>query len=450
MYFALNNAATPAEADKNFLLDEVEVLLRYISKIYPFFKMSKPHLIPQIRADFPALQNGKNSLIFFDGPGGTQMARQTINAMLDYISGGMANLHGTFPSSIRTEQAIEEARNAVSDLLNCRSREVAFGQNMTTLAFAIARSLSSFIEEGDEIVVTELDHRANVDPWLTLARDRGAMVKFIPLNPDTYTLELEGLDSVITEKTKLVAIGLSSNVTGTVTEVERVIARARAVNALVVVDAVHAVPHLPVDFQQLGCDILLCSAYKFFGPHLGIAIVAEQLFEKLPVYKLEPAPQEIPFKLETGTQSHEAIAGLNGTIAFIESLGEGPDRKERLRSAMQRLEDYEMTLTKYTESLLQAIPEIQLYRSPAGVKKTPTFAFTIKGIHSREACQWFADHYRMCVADGHFYASTMAEKLGVNPGGGWVRIGFAPYNTLEEVALFEKGLKELIASRRVS
>lgn len=376
------------------------------------------------------------------------MARQTIDAMLAYISGGMANLHGTFQSSIRTEEAMEEARGAMSDLLNCRPTEVAFGQNMTTLAFAIARSLSAFIEEGDEVVVTELDHRANVDPWLTLARDRGAVVKFIPLNPETYTLELEGLESIITEKTKLVAIGLSSNVTGTVTEAEKIIARAKAVNALVVADAVHAVPHLPVDFRKLGCDILLCSAYKFFGPHLGIAVVAEQLFEKLPVYKLEPAPQEIPFKLETGTQNHEAIAGLKGTIAFIENLGKGNSRKERLRSAMQRLEDYEMELTKRTESLLQAIPEVKLYRSPAGVKKTPTFAFTIKGVHAREATQWFADNYGMCVADGHFYASTMAEKLQVNPGGGWIRIGFAPYNTIEEVELFEKGLKEFIASRR--
>lgn len=405
--------------------------------------------IEQIRTQFPALQSNekRKPFIFFDGPGGTQMARQSVDAMLSYISYGMANLHGTFPTSIGTEEIIAEARNAVSDLLNCEPAEVAFGQNMTSLAFSIARSLGSFIKEGDEIVVTELDHRANVDPWVTLAKDKGAVVKFLELDPDTLTLELDDLEKVITSRTKLVAVGMSSNVTGTVTDIEKVAARAKEVNALIIVDAVHAVPHLPVDFKKIGCQILLCSAYKFFGPHIGIAVISSSLFEKLPVYKLQPAPQEIPEKLETGTQNHEAIAGLVGAISFIESLGEGVSRKERLRAGMQHIEDYEVTLTKQIESFLREIPEVHLYRSPAGVKKTPTFAFTIKNINAREATTWLAENYNMCVADGHFYASTMAEKLGVNPGGGWVRIGLAPYNTVEEVALFQKGLQEFIAAR---
>ena len=375
------------------------------------------------------------------------MARQSVEGMLSYISDGMANLHGTFPTSIRTEEIIAEARSAVSDLLNCAPAEVAFGQNMTSLAFSIARSLGPFIEAGDEIVVTELDHRANVDPWITLAKDKGATVKFLELDPDTLTLRLDSLEHVITSRTKLVAVGMSSNVTGTVTDIEKVAASAKAVNALLVVDAVHAVPHLPVDFKKIGCDILLCSAYKFFGPHIGIAVISAGLFEKLPVYKLQPAPQEIPDKLETGTQNHEAIAGLVGAISFIESLGSGDSRQERLRAGMQRIEEYEISLTKQIENFLGEIPEVQLYRSPAGVKKTPTFAFTIKGVNAREATSWFAENYQMCVADGHFYASTMAEKLGVNPGGGWIRIGLAPYNTLEEVALFQKALRAFIASR---
>ena len=376
------------------------------------------------------------------------MVQDCMDGMLSYISKGMANLHGTFDSSIRTDTLLGEGREAMADLLNCQPAEVAFGQNMTTLAFSIARSLALFIEEGDEIVVTEQDHRANVDPWLTLGRDLGATVKFIKLNPDTYTLELDKLDKVITEKTKLVAVGLSSNVTGTVTDAEKIIARATEVNALTIADGVHAAPHLSLDFQKMGCDILFCSAYKFFGPHIGIAVVKSGLFEKLPVYKLEPAPQHIPDKLETGTQNHEAIAGLIGAISFVESLGEGVSRRERVQAGMHAIDAYEQELAEEVEAFLKNIPELCLYRAPAGIRKTPTFAFTIKGVNSREACRWFAENYHMCIADGHFYASTMAEKLGVNPGGGWIRIGLAPYNTKKEIELFQQALREFLALQK--
>ncbi|GGG01360.1 cysteine desulfurase-like protein [Pontibacter amylolyticus] len=405
-------------------------------------------LAANIRAAFPALQQSGDQVpfIYFDGPGGTQMAKQAIEGMLAYITGGMANLHGAFPTSVGTDNLLLEGRKAVADLLHCAPEEVAFGQNMTTLAFSIARSLGSFISSGDEVVVTEMDHRANVDPWVTLAKDKGAQVRFIELNPDTYTLNLDRLDELITEKTKLVAVGMSSNVTGTVTDVRRVIARAKEVNAIVVVDAVHAVPHLPIDFQELGCDILFCSAYKFFGPHIGIAVIAASLFEKLQVYKLAPAPQQIPDKLETGTQNHEAIAGLIGAITFIEQLGEGHTRRERLVSGMQRIEEHEQQLTDRLESFLRQMPGLKLYRAAEGTNKTPTFAFTLSGIKARDVTSWFAEHYHMCIADGHFYASTMADKLGVNPMGGWIRIGLAPYNTMEEVVLFEKGLKEFMAT----
>ncbi len=373
------------------------------------------------------------------------MAQQAVDGMVNYITAGMANLHGAFPTSIRTDAILLEGRKAMADLLNCAPTEVAFGQNMTSLAFSIARSLAPFLRASDEVVVTELDHRANVDPWVTLAKDTGASVTFIPVNPDTYTLDLSDLNGMITEKTKLVALGMSSNVTGTVTNITRIIARAKEVNALVVIDAVHAVPHLTIDFRQLGCDVLLCSAYKFFGPHLGIAAIASSLFEKLPVYKLAPAPQEIPDKLETGTQNHEAIAGLLGAVAFIESLGEGETRRERLTSGMHRIAAHEQELTERLESFLLGIPQVRLYRAPAGTPKTPTFAFTLDRVHARDATTWFAQHYHMCLADGHFYASTLAEKLNVNPMGGWIRIGLAPYNTLEEVKLFEQGLREFLS-----
>jgi len=409
----------------------------------------KKRSILDIRSAFPALRETENQkpFIYFDGPGGTQMAQQSLDAMVNYITSGMANLHGAFPTSVTTDELLLEGRKAVADLLNCDPSEVAFGQNMTSLAFSIARSLGAFIAAEDDIVVTELDHRANVDPWVTLAKDKGAAVKFIPVSTATYSLELDKLNDIITEKTKLVAVGMSSNVTGTVTDIARIIARAKEVKALVIVDAVHAVPHLSIDFKQLGCDVLLCSAYKFFGPHIGIAVIAAALFEELQVYKLQPAPQEMPDKLETGTQNHEGIAGLVGAISFIESLGDGATRGERLQSGMHRIDDHEQNLSDRIERLLEQLPEVTLFRAPAGTRKTPTFAFTVKGINAREATAWFAERYNMNIADGHFYASTMAEKLGVNPMGGWIRIGLAPYNTLEEVVLFEQGLRDLIAVR---
>lgn len=405
--------------------------------------------IQQLRAAFPALRetDDKKPYIFFDGPGGTQMAQQAIDGMIGYITDGMANLHGAFPTSVKTDALLLDGRAAVADLLNCSPEEVAFGQNMTSLAFSIARSLGQFITGADEVVVTELDHRANVDPWVTLANDKDAGVKFIKVSPETYTLELDNLEEIITENTRLVAVGMSSNVTGTVSDITRIIARAKEVNAIVVVDAVHAVPHLTINFKKLGCDVLLCSAYKFFGPHIGIAAIAASLFEKLPVYKLKPAPQEIPDKLETGTQNHEAIAGLIGAIAFIESQGEGTTRRERIVSGMQHIEEHELQLGERIESFLRSIPEVNLYRAPAGTPKTPTFAFTLNQVNAREVTSWFAERYNMCIADGHFYASTMADKLGVNPMGGWIRIGLAPYNTKEEVELFEQGLQEFIEER---
>lgn len=405
--------------------------------------------IAAVRANFPALTErpDRKPFIFFDGPGGTQMAQQTIDGILGYISGGMANLHGTFATSRATDQLLEAGRQGMADLLNCQPQEVAFGQNMTSLAFAIARSLATFIHAGDEIVVTELDHRANVDPWVTLANDRGAAVKFITVNPETYTLELAQLDELITARTKLVAVTMSSNVVGTVPPVEQLIAHAKAVGALVVLDAVHATPHYPIDFRQLGADVLFCSAYKFFGPHLGIAVVSAGLFEKLPVYKLALAPAHIPDKLETGTQNHEGIAGLLGALAFIETLGEGSTRPQRLRTAMQAIETQEQAQAQRLEAFLRGLPQVRVYRAPADTRKTPTVAFTIANVNSRDVCAWFAEHHRMNIADGHFYASTLAEKLGIMPQGGWIRLGLAPYNTDQEIELFETALLTFLESQ---
>lgn len=406
--------------------------------------------IEEVRAQFPALNiRGKEQVfpIYFDGPGGTQMAQPCIDRMLEYISTGMANLHGAFSTSIKTDKLLEEAKAAVADLLHCNPKEVAFGQNMTSLAFQVAMSLRPFLKPGDEIVVTELDHRANVDPWLYLAKEVGATVKFIPVKKDIFALDLSNLDEIITTKTKVVAAGLSSNLTGTISDVQKIFSKAKSVGAFTIADAVHAVPHFSVDFKKLDIDILFCSAYKFFGPHLGIAAIKEELFSQLPVMKLKPAPNEIPYRLETGTQNHEGIAGLCGAINFIEKLGNGDDKHTRLKNGMKKIEAYEQELIDEMESFLESIPEVTLYRAPKGIPKTPTFAFKIKNIHSREATQFFAEKYNLCIGDGHFYASTMADLYPVMDTGGWIRIGFAPYNSFEEIEVFKRALKDLLSDK---
>lgn len=403
--------------------------------------------IDEVRSQFPAL-NFKNKEqvfpIYFDGPGGTQMVQACIDRMLEYIETGMANLHGTFSTSMKTDALLEEAKETVGDLLNCPAEEIAFGQNMTSLAFQVSHSLRPLLKKGDEILVTQLDHRANVDPWIHLAKETGATVKFIPVKKEDLVLDLSNLDTLINKNTKVVAIGLSSNLTGTVSDTKEIFKAAKKVNAITIADAVHAVPHFLVDKQELGCDILFCSAYKFFGPHLGITAIKKAIFETLEIPKLQPAPNEIPYKLETGTQNHEAIAGLCGAIGFIERLGSGDNRRQRLKKGMEVIEAHEQELMESLQQFLKSIPEVTLYRAAEEVAKTPTFAFRIDGIHSREATKFFAEKFNLCIGDGHFYASTMAEVFPVMDTGGWIRIGFAPYNTLEEIEIFKKALQELL------
>lgn len=403
--------------------------------------------IEEVRAQFPAL-NFKNKEqvfpIYFDGPGGTQMVQSCIDRMLEYIETGMANLHGTFSTSQKTDLLLEEAKNAVGDLLNCSGKEVAFGQNMTSLAFQVSHSLRPLLKKGDEILVTQLDHRANVDPWIHLAKETGASLKWIPVDKEKLVLDLEEMNTLINERTKVVAIGLSSNLTGTISDAKQIFEAGRKVNAITIADAVHAVPHFLVDFKELQSDILFCSAYKFFGPHLGIAAIKNELFEQLEIPKLKPAPNEIPYKLETGTQNHEAIAGLCGALSFIESLGSGSSRRERFGSGMKAIEGHEQELMAELQDFLQSIPEVELYRAGREVKKTPTFAFKIRNINSREATEFFAEKYNLCIGDGHFYAATMAEVFPVMDTGGWIRIGFAPYNTLDEIDIFKSALKDLL------
>jgi cysteine desulfurase family protein (TIGR01976 family) len=401
--------------------------------------------ITKIRNQFPALKRKYNdrAVSYFDGPGGTQVVKSSIEAVTNYMENGGANLHGAFPTSRETENIIAEAKSAIGDFLAVKDQEIAFGANMTTLALAIARALGKKWGKGDEIVVTEIDHRANVDPWISMAEDRGLTIRWIPVDPVTLTLNLENLHEVINDNTRLVSIGLASNAVGTINDVETISNRVKEVGALLAVDAVHAAPHFLIDRDQLGADILLCSAYKFFGPHVGITAIKEEVFEDLQPFKLDPAPSYIPDKLETGTQNHEGIAGINPAIEFIASLGEGITRKEKIQSGMKLIEAYENKLVNRLREGISSIEKVTLYQAEATVPKTPTVAFTIQGYTPLEVCKRMAEDYGIFIADGHFYATTLADKLGIIEDGSWVRAGLAPYNTEEEVERLINALKQL-------
>ncbi|QQE81050.1 cysteine desulfurase-like protein [Alicyclobacillus sp. SO9] len=407
--------------------------------------MSPNFPVQSVRRMFPALNRRYKGykVVYFDGPGGSQVVQPAVDAMVRYMTDGGANLHGAFSSSVETEAMIADARRLAAAFLHANPDEIAFGPNMTTLNLSISRALSRTWQPGDEIVVTELDHRANVDPWIRAAQDKGVAVKWLRVDPDTLTLDLDALAEVITERTKLVAVGLASNGVGTITDVARVAKRAHAVGALVSVDAVHAAPHIVVDRNRLGADIVLCSAYKFFGPHLGIAAVKREVFESLDVYKLKPAPDYIPDKLETGTQNHEGLAGLIGALRFIADLGHGLTLRTQLTTAMERIEGYEDSLARRMRQELSHMSGVTLYSAGDTVHKTPTIAFSVEGMAPRAVSETMAENYGIFVADGDFYASTVVERLGLQESGGFVRAGLAPYNTENEVNRFLEALKTL-------
>jgi cysteine desulfurase family protein (TIGR01976 family) len=407
--------------------------------------MQRTFDVQAVRDQFPALgrtHNGRG-VVYFDGPGGSQVARQAIEAITGYMERGGANLHGVFPTSTETEEILADTRKAAADFLGAAPDEVAFGANMTTLTFAVSRAIAHGWDEDSEVVVTELDHRANVDPWLIAAAEQGAKIRWVRVDPETLTLQENDLEQNINERTKLVAVGLASNAVGTVNDVAAVAERAHSAGALVAVDAVHAAPHLPVDRDAIGADIITCSAYKFFGPHVGVTAIKRDLFEEMGVYRLDPAPDYIPDKLETGTQNHEGISGVKGALDFISSLGEGTSQREKLTSAMNAIEEHEATLAETFRTALRDIPGVELYAAPDGVRKTPTLAFTVQGKAPEEVCLRMLEH-GFFIAAGDFYASTLAEKLGIGERGGFIRVGLAPYNTEEEVERFVRALEAIV------
>ncbi len=399
--------------------------------------------LDDIRALFPALERTHNGhpVAYFDGPGGTQVPLSVVQAMGGYLLHHNANTHWVYPTSVETDALLDQSRSAAADFLNATVSEVAFGNNMTTLTFHLARALGSWWGPGDEVVITDLDHHANVAPWKRLERERGITVRHVKVNLATGQVDFDSLASVLGKKTKLLAIGAGSNALGTITDVQRAGAMAHAVGALVFVDAVHYAPHALVDVHAMDCDFLGCSAYKFYGPHAGMLYGRQALIEALNVPRLDPAPNWSPERLETGTQNHEGIVGTGAAIDFLAHLSHGATRRERLVHSFAALHARGQALLEQLWTGLGAIPGVTLYGPTPDQPRTPTVAFTVEG-HSSEAVARHLAELGVFVSNGDFYASTIIGLLG-HAEDGVVRAGCSCYTSADEVQRLISGVQTL-------
>ncbi|NNC41495.1 MAG: cysteine desulfurase-like protein [Acidimicrobiia bacterium] len=397
-----------------------------------------------IRTQFPALSRQENGrpVAWFDGPGGSQVPQSVIDAISSFLTRGGSNHGGAFTASRDSETAHEEAREAVADLFGARPDDyVAFGMNMTSLNFALSRALSANWVPGDEVVVTRLDHDANVSPWLRAAADRGATIRWVPFDIDTYRLDLERLSEVVGPRTQVVAITHASNAIGTIVDIAAATQIAHDAGALVVVDAVHYAPHGRIDIASTDCDFLLASAYKFFGPHLGAMAGRGTLFEKLDAYKVRPAPATGPGKWETGTQSFEALPGVTAAIDHIASLsGTDGTRRERLDESFAAIGDHAISLgQRFLDGLPEAATVFGITDDLAA--RTPTYAIELNGYSARRLATELGDR-GIFVTNGDYYAMEVMSSLD-RADGGLVRIGFLHYTTDEEVDRLLEALHDL-------
>lgn len=389
--------------------------------------------VDSLRSQFPALQrtlDGRRP-IFLDGPGGTQVPQRVIDAIVHYLSTCNANHGGAFRTSQESDRILHDAHAAAARFVNAASPdEIVFGQNMTSLTFHLSRALARTWKSGDEILVTRLDHDANVRPWLLAARDAGATARFVDIHPEDCTLDLDNLKKLLTDRTRLVAIAAASNVVGSLNDIPRLVQLIRPAGAKVFIDAVHYAPHGPIDVQAWGCDFLACSAYKFFGPHVGILWGQRRWLEQLEPYKVKPCADTIPDRWMTGTQNHEGLAGVSAAIAYLTELGQG-----NIQQAMTRIRTYEQTLARRLLEALLARKEFQIWgirdlnRLP---ERVPTFSIT----HARFSPEHLARHLatrQIFAWNGNMYALELSERLGLEPRGGFLRLGLVHYNTAAEV-----------------
>ncbi|HYJ84639.1 MAG TPA: cysteine desulfurase-like protein [Pyrinomonadaceae bacterium] len=400
-----------------------------------------------IRACFPALSRVHNDfpVAYFDGPGGTQVPSHVVEAMSDYLYHHNANTHWAYPTSAETDAAIENAREVCAEFLNASPREIAFGANMTTLTFHLARTLGAQYGPDDEIIVTELDHHANVAPWRRLTIERGVEVKTVKMITETGQLDWNDFEDAVTNRTKLVAIGAASNALGTINDLARATSLARSVGSLVFVDAVHYAPHSLVDVRELDCDFLAMSAYKFYGPHIGVLFGKLALLESLDFPKLEPAPDYAPENAETGTQNQEGMVGAGAAIDFLASLANAESIKEtrraRLSEVYAELHARNSQLTGRLWNGLSSIEGVRLYGPPPEKARTPTISFTVDGVTSTDVARRLGER-GLFLSHGDFYAATIPERLGLGEEG-MVRAGCACYTTAEEIERLIEGVADI-------
>lgn len=405
----------------------------------------KTEVLPtdEIRKHFPALERVHNNypVAYFDGPGGTQVPRYVVEQMSDYLYHHNANTHWAYPTSAETDAAIEHAREICAEFLNASASEIAFGANMTTLTFHLSRALALNWSTGDEIVVTELDHHANIDPWRRLAVERDVTIRTVRLDTETGELNYEDLERFIGPKTRLVAIGAASNALGTINDLPRVIELAHNAGALAFVDAVHYAPHTLLDVRDLDCDFVGMSAYKFYGPHIGILWGKASLLSEINFPKLVPSPEYIPENAETGTQNQEGMVGAAAAIEFLASLGSKATLRENLHSVFAEVHSRNMKLFTRLWEGLSSMPRVTLYGLPPDAARTPTLAFTIAGRTSTEAARSLAEK-GLFLSHGDFYAWTIVERYGLQPEG-FIRAGCACYTSEEEIERLIEGVREL-------
>jgi len=402
--------------------------------------------VTEIRSHFPALQRVHNCypVAYFDGPGGTQVPRYVVEQMSDYLYHHNANTHWAYPTSAETDAALAHARDVFAEFLNASPAEIAFGANMTTLTMHLSRALSLNYQSGDEIVVTELDHHANIDPWHRLTLERGVNVRTVRMDTSTGQLNWEDLERFIGPKTKLLAIGAASNALGTINDLKRGIAMAHDAGALVFVDAVHYAPHALIDVKELDCDFLAMSAYKFYGPHIGVLFAKRKIFDELDFPKLVPAPDYAPENCETGTQNQEGMVGAAAAVEFIASLAGESSMRDRLENVFHTTHARNMKFFVTLWEALSAMPRVTLYGPTPDQPRTPTIAFTISGIESSEAARRLADK-GLFLSHGDFYAATVVERLGLSDEG-LLRAGCALYTTEQEIGRLIEAVAELAHS----
>ncbi|HUA14366.1 MAG TPA: cysteine desulfurase-like protein [Verrucomicrobiae bacterium] len=411
--------------------------------------------LASIRAQFPSLSQTVNGqpAVFFDGPGGTQVPQRVIDAIADYLSRDNANSGGNYPTSRRTDAVILAAREAMADFFHCAADEVVFGQNMTALTFMISRSIGRELKPGDEIVVTRLDHDANVSPWLAMAGDRGATVRWAEIHDEDCTLDLDDLASKINSQTRLVAVGYASNAVGTINPVKEIVQLAHKAGALAYVDAVHYTPHGLIDVAALDCDFLVCSTYKFFGPHMGVLFGKREHLTRLHPYKVRPLTDAIPYRWEHGTLNHECIAGITAGIEYIADIGrsarpEAKSRRAAIQAAYDVMHHHERGLLERALAGLKKIPGAKVYgiSDPKRFdERCATLAVRIDGQSPLELATKLGER-GFFTWDGNYYAINLTEHLGVEKSGGFLRIGLVHYNTAEEVDRLLAAIREIVGA----